>query len=83
MPKKAYVYEYLDVCDPHSRAYHSEGGLLVITSGYPNDAVPTGTGNRFKIGDETKYGLPEADHKITVPDDTPDLVVVFPDSGCC
>ena len=87
MSKKMYVYEYLDRCDPNSGAYHEQGGLIVVTAGYPNDAVPLGTGNSYKVaehgGETTKYGLPEASRVIEVSDDTEDLVVAFPDSGCC
>lgn len=87
MSKKLYVYNYIDRCDPTSNAYHKEGGLLVVTSGYPNDAVPLGTGNFFEITNggvtEEKYGLPEPDHVFIVPDDSPDLVLPFPDAGCC
>lgn len=87
MSKKLYIYERLDVCDPGSGAYHEEGGLVVVTSGYPNDAVKRGTGNRFEVTTggttEVKYGLPEPDKTYVVPDDTPDAVIAFPDSGCC
>lgn len=83
MSKKLYIYEMVDCCEPGSGAYHEQGGLVVITDGYPNDAVPRGTGNRFKVDGEEKFGLPEADFVVEVPDDTPEQVFVFPDSGCC
>lgn len=85
--KKLYVYTDLDVCDPESGAYHRYGGLMVVTSGYPNDALPAGTGTPHSTivdGERvTKYGLPEPDHVYVVPDDSPDLVLAFPDAGCC
>ena len=86
--KKLYIYEGIDVCAPGSGSYHEDGGLVVITSGDPNDAVPAGTGNVFntQLPDgtfEKKVGLPEPDRVIVVPDDTEDAVIVFPDAGCC
>lgn len=85
--KKLYVYEDLDVCDPGSGAYHTMGGLIVVTAGYPNDVVKAGTGNEYTVRDgETvtvKHGLPEPSHVYVVPDDSPDAVIVFPDAGCC
>lgn len=87
MSKKLYIYKELDVCDPGSDAYHEEGGLLVITGGYPNDAVKRGTGNYFEVskGGEShqRVGLPEADLVIDVSDDVEDVVIAFRDSGCC
>lgn len=83
MGKKLYVYESLDRCDPASGAWHPEGGLIVVTAGYPNDAVPRGTGNSFRADGVENYGLPEADHVYDVPDETPDAVIVFPNAGCC
>lgn len=85
MAKKLYVYKELDVCDPGSGAYHEEGGLLVITSGYPNDVVKRGTGNRVNRGTDVGeiIGLPEPDLVIPVGDGVEDVVIPFPDSGCC
>lgn len=85
MTKKAYVYERVDDCG--SGAYHSEGGLLIVTDGYPEDAVSTSVGNRFTVvqGDreEEHFGLPTPTLVYPVADDEPDRVIVFPDSGCC
>lgn len=86
MTKKLYIYQSLDKCDPGSGAWNPEGGLVVVTAGYPNDAVPRGTGNRFTVirdgAEEVRWGLPEADLVIVVPDDTADVVIPFPDAGC-
>lgn len=89
MSKKLYIYKRVDRCAPSEGhgVYHEEGGLVVVTSGYPNDAVPSGVGDRYTVGrgDDVveKFGLPEPDLVFTVPDDSPDVVVVFPDAGCC
>lgn len=87
MAKRAYFYVRLDECDPTSSAYHREGGLVVVTNGYPNDAVPAGTGNRYTVSERgepcEKFGLPEATYVFDVGDDAPDLVLAFPDAGCC
>lgn len=82
--KKLYVYDRLDVCDPGSGAWHAEGGLVVVTAGDPSDAVKPGTGDevRTKFG-EKRHSLPSATHVYVVPDDSPDVVIPFPDSGCC
>lgn len=88
MAKKLYLYKQLDVCDPLDKAsYHREGGLVVITSGYPNDAVARGTGNHQTVGrgDETHEmtGLPEPDLVVEVVESVADAVIAFPDTGCC
>lgn len=87
MTKKLYLYKSVDVCDPGSGVWHEEGGLVVICTGYPNDSVRQGTGNEFKREENgravVKHGLPEPDLVITVPDDTEDAVIAFPNQGCC
>lgn len=85
MAKKLYVYKSVDVCDPkNDETYHKQGGLLVITGGYPNDAVPRGTGNEFgRIEGEPQFGLPQPDLVVEVSEYLDDLVIAFPDSGCC
>jgi len=81
--KNLYLYKSIDRCDPNSGAYHEDGGLVVITSGYPNDAVSWGTGNRYTVDGVEKYGLPEADLVFVVAEDTDDAVIPFPNAGCC
>lgn len=83
MTKKLYLYKQVERCNPESGAYHEGGGLVVITSGYPNDTVPLGTGNAYNRNGVKKHALPEADLVITVPDDTPTQVIVFENAGCC
>jgi hypothetical protein len=81
--KKMYVYGRVERCNPESDAWHPEGGLLVITAGYPKDAVAIGTGNEFLVNGQPHWGLPEPTVVIPVPDGTKDTVVIFPDAGCC
>lgn len=84
MAKKLYVYKSVDVCDPkNDETYHKEGGLLVITGGYPNDAVPRGTGNTVEMDGKEVTGLPAPDLVVEVSDYLDDLVIAFPDAGCC
>lgn len=86
MAKKLYLYKSLEVCDPKDEnAYHREGGLVVITGGSVHDAVPAGTGNEIgkTIGGESLAGLPAPDLVIEVSEYLDDVVIPFPDSGCC
>ena len=85
MGKKLYIYE--SAACAVSNAYHSGGGALVITSGDPDEAWRASAEHKSII---SKYGCPnddgvlgEPDHVIPVPDSTADLVVAFPDAGCC
>jgi len=83
MSKKLYIYERLDVCNPGSDAYHEGGGLVVITAGLVDDVVKPGTGCLPEDARSVECRLPVADFIIVIPDDTPDALIPFPDSGCC
>lgn len=85
MAKKLYVYENAECAV--STGYHEGGGVIVITAGDPCEAWRASGDYASVTG---KYGYPddkgelgEPDHVIPVPDDTDDLVVAFPDQGCC
>lgn len=85
MTKKLYIYENADCAI--SNGYHEGGGAVVVTAGNPDEAwrasqaYASVTSPHAYPNDEGKLGDP--DHVIDVPDDTPDLVVAFPDAGCC
>jgi hypothetical protein len=82
--KKLYVYKSLDVCDPTDESpYHRDGGLVVITGGRVGDAVPDGTGNGVEIDGETFSVLPVPDLVVEVSDYLDDIVIPFPNAGCC
>lgn len=84
MAKKLYVYKSVDVCDPtNDETYHKGGGVLVITGGYPNDAVPRGTGNTVEMDGKEVTGLPAPDLVVEVSEYLDDIVIAFPDAGCC
>lgn len=84
MAKKLYLYKSLEVCDPtDENAYHRDGGLVVITGGYPEDAVPRGTGNTVVMDGKEVSGLPAPDLVVEVSEYLDDLVIAFPNAGCC
>lgn len=72
---RAYVYEYVgNLTD----AWHSGGGLMVITDRDPLAA--------FLASGEAVEGfseLPEPDRVIAVAADEAPGIFIFPDTGCC
>lgn len=89
MSKKLYIYEYVSKI---TTSWHDGGGLVIVTAGDPSDAwrdeneriAAEHPSNRIHL--DPKYiiqELPEPDRVIEVPDDTPDMVMTFPDAGCC
>ena len=89
MSKKLYIYEDVDKLTEH---WHNAGGLIIVTTGDPSAAwqarnariAAEGPSNRTQI--DPAYiiqELPEPDHVIAVGDDAPDLILEFPDRGCC
>lgn len=72
---RAYIYDYVgNLTD----AYHSGGGLLVVTDGDPLEAfIASGEA----LDDFTE--LPEPDRVIEVAPTEAPGVFIFPDNGCC
>ena len=84
MAKKLYLYRNIEVCNPRDEdSYHKDGGLVVITGGYAEDAVPRGTGNEIEMDGNQVFGLPAPDLVIDVSDYLDDIVIPFPNTGCC
>lgn len=81
----AYVWEVASGSVQSS--YHSGGGVLIVTDGDPRAVWREHVASRN--ADRSQWGEPldpdalddEPDH--TFPADSPDLLVVFPDAGCC
>lgn len=89
MSKKLYIYEYLDKL---TQSWHNGGGLVIVTAGDPSLAwqernariASEHPSNRTRIDPACIIQeLPEPDHVIPVGDDVPDLILEFPDAGCC
>lgn len=85
MGKRAYVYQYPD-CRLTDN-WHSGGGLLIVTSDDPEEVWKASpqyrelAGYRHEETEPERLGAP--DHVLEVADDTADLLIVFPDAGCC
>lgn len=89
MSKKLYIYNYLDKITMN---YHNGGGLVIVTASDPSVAwqarnariaADRPSKERYVNPDYIIQELPKPDHVITVPDDTPDSIIEFPDAGCC
>lgn len=68
------------------------GGLFIVTDGDPaeawrayNEDIARGhPSNRKYLDPEViRQTLPTADHIYAMQDDAPNVVIVFPDQGCC
>ena len=89
MSKRLYIYENIG---PITTNWHSDGGLLIITAADPSEAWRA---NLQRIAAEHPSNqvyldpariiqdLPEPDRVIEVADTEADVVMEFPDAGCC
>jgi hypothetical protein len=91
---KLYVYENVD---PVSTNYHSGGGVVIVTDREPEEAWADYVRDAFPITtDDRNYdridkheqerffdGLTAPQFIAELAEDTPEMVTVFPDSGCC
>ena len=89
MSKKLYIYEDVDKL---TTSYHHAGGLVIVTAGDPSDAwraqneriAAKHPSNQMYLDPKHIIQvLPEPDHVFTVGDDVHDLILEFPDAGCC
>lgn len=80
MSKKAYVYSYPDCALTDN--WHSGGGLLIVTDSDPDEAWKASP-QRELVEKRDAGDLGKPDHVLDVSEDAPDLVLVFPDAGCC
>ena len=75
---KLYIWEYLDGL---TEAYHSGGGLVIVTDRTVNEVWDSYTPAEYPCKGVLRK-LPEADTTMEVVSDK-ERVWVFPDAGCC
>lgn len=77
------LYLYTNADSPVSGAYHSGGGVVVITDGDPDQVwLDTYPEERVEYWDDKPEPLGAPDF-VCETDSTEERVFVFPDAGCC